>query len=96
VGSSVGNGTLPGDRNPVRNRVDTGVHVDYSAVPQRDGNVGGAGAAAVPKEMTYALECLERLREHHRSLEVAFRDGVPVIRCQRCGHAVVPTPESQA
>lgn len=46
--------------------------------------------------MTYALECLERLREHHRSLEVAFRDGVPVIRCQRCGHAVVPTPESQA
>jgi hypothetical protein len=43
--------------------------------------------------MTYALETLEQLRSRHPTLEVAWPNGVPVIRCKRCGHTVIPSPE---
>lgn len=41
--------------------------------------------------MTYALDCLERVRRNHERVEVVLSDDV-VIRCRECGHAVTPVP----
>jgi hypothetical protein len=41
--------------------------------------------------MTYALECLQRLKDQHERVEVVFGDR-PIIRCRSCGHAVLPAP----
>ncbi|WP_276258134.1 hypothetical protein [Haloglomus litoreum] len=38
------------------------------------------------------LATVAELGEHHALLEIVERDGVDIVRCLRCGHAVVVGP----